>query len=311
MIAQWRTVDLFLLLLFSLSVVSNSSWPHGLEHTGFPVLHYLPEFVHTVHWVHDAIQPSHPLSLLLLLSSIFPSIRAFTNELALHVRWSKYWSFSSASVLPMNIQGWFPLRLTGWSCSPTDSQKSSPASQFESTDSSVLSLLYGPTLTSIHDYWQNHSFDSVQSCPTLCDTMDWSTPGFPVHHQLLELAQTHIHWVGDPIQHLILCCPLLLLPSVFPRIRVFPNESVLCIRWPEYWTFSFSISPSNEYSGFISFRIDWFDLLAVQGTLKSLLQHHSSKPSILQHSAFYMVQLSHPYMTTRKTIALKIQTFVG
>ena len=114
-----------------------------------------------------------------------------------------------------------------------------------------------------------------------------------------------------PSNHLILCHPLLLPPSVFPSIRVFSCESVLRIRWPKYWRFSFSISPSNEYSGLISFRIDWLDLLAVQGTLKSLLQHHSSKASILQLSAFFIVQLSHPYMTTRKTIALTRQTFVA
>ena len=110
--------------------------------------------------------------------------------------------------------------------------------------------------------------------------------------------------------HLILCHPLLLLPSIFPSIRVFSNESALCIRWPKYWSFSFSISPAHEYSGLTSFRIDWFDLLAIQGTLKSLL-NHSSKESILQHSAFFMVQLSHPYVTTGKTIALTIQTSVG
>ena len=114
-----------------------------------------------------------------------------------------------------------------------------------------------------------------------------------------------------PSNRLILCHPLLLLPSVFPSIRVFPHESVLCIRWPKYWSFSFSISPSNEYSGLISFRMDWLDLLAVQGTLKSLLQHHSSKASILWCSAFFLVQLSHPYMTTGKTIALTRWTFVG
>jgi len=111
--------------------------------------------------------------------------------------------------------------------------------------------------------------------------------------------------------HLILCCPLLLLPSIFPSIRVFSNESVIRIRWPKYWNFSFSISPSNEYSGLISFRSDWFDLFAIQGTLKSLLQHHSSKASILQCLAFFVVQLSHPCMTTGKTIALKRWTFVG
>ena len=111
--------------------------------------------------------------------------------------------------------------------------------------------------------------------------------------------------------HLFLCCPLLLPPSIFPSIRVSSNESVLCIRWLKYWSFSFSINPSNEYSELISFRIDWFDLLAVQGTLKSLLQHHSWKASILQCSAFFIVQLSHPYMTTEKTIALTRRTFVG
>ena len=114
-----------------------------------------------------------------------------------------------------------------------------------------------------------------------------------------------------PSNHLILCHPLLLLPSIFPSIRVFPSESVLCIRWPKHWSFSSSISPSNESSGLISFRIDWLDLLAVQRTLKSLLQHHSSKASILWHSAFFIVHLSHPYMTPRKTIALTRQTFVG
>ena len=111
--------------------------------------------------------------------------------------------------------------------------------------------------------------------------------------------------------HLTLCCSLLLLPSVFPSIRVFSSESVLRIKWPKYWSFSFSISPSNEYSGLISFRIDWLDLLAIQGTLKSLLQHHSSKASVLQHLAFFLVQLSHPYMTTGKTIALTRWTFVS
>ena len=114
-----------------------------------------------------------------------------------------------------------------------------------------------------------------------------------------------------PSNHLILCHPLLLLPSIFPSIRVFSNESALCIRWPKYWSFSFSISPSNEHPGLISFRMDWMDLLAVQGTLKSLLQHHSSKASILRCSAFFVVQLSHPYMITGTTIALTRQTFVG
>ena len=126
----------------------------------------------------------------------------------------------------------------------------------------------------------------------------------PVHHQLLwSLLKLMSIESLVPSNHLILCCPLLLLPSIFPSIRVFSNELNLHIRWPKYWSFSFSISPSNGYSGFISFRIDWFDL-AVQGTLKSLLQHHSSKASILPCSAFFMMQLSHPYMTTGKTRAL-------
>ena len=132
--------------------------------------------------------------------------------------------------------------------------------------------------------------------------MDCNTSGLPVHHQLPEFTQTRCPL--RPTNHLILCHPLLLLPSIFPSIRAFSNESVLHIRWPKYWSFDFNISPSNEYSGLIYFRNDWLDLLVVQGTLKNLLQHHSSKASILRHSAFFIVQLSHPYMTTGKTIAL-------
>ena len=124
-------------------------------------------------------------------------------------------------------------------------------------------------------------FSSVaQSCLTLCNPVDCSTPSFPVHHQLPELAQTHVHQVGDAIQSSHLLLPLLLPSSIFPSIRVFSNESVLPIRWPKHWSFSFNISPSNEYSGLIPFRMDWLDLLAIQGILKSLLQHHSSKASI-------------------------------
>ena len=155
-------------------------------------------------------------------------------------------------------------------------------------------------------------FSSVaQLCLTLCHPMDCSMPGFPAHHQLLSLLKLMSIESVMPSNHLILCRPLLLLPSLFPSIRVFPNESVICIRWPKDWNFSFNISPSNEYSGLISFRMDWLDLLAVQGTLKSLLQHHSLKASILWHSAFFIVQLSHPYMTAGKTIALTRQTFAG
>ena len=141
--------------------------------------------------------------------------------------------------------------------------------------------------------------------------MDCSTPGCPVHHQLLEPTQTHVHCVKLPSNDLILCHPLLFPPSIFPSIRGFSSESVLWIGWPKYWSFSFSITPCNEYSGLISFRIDRLDLLAVQGTLKSLLQQQSSKASILWCSAFFMVQLSHPYMTIGKTIALIRWTYVG
>ena len=141
--------------------------------------------------------------------------------------------------------------------------------------------------------------------------MDCSTPGFPFYHQLRSLLKLVSIESVMPSNHLILCHPFLLLPSIFPSIRLFSKESALRIRWPKYWSFSFSISPSNKYSGLISFRIDWLDLLAVQGTLKSFLQHHSSKASILWCSAFFIVQLSHPYMTTGRTIALTRWTFVG
>ena len=153
-------------------------------------------------------------------------------------------------------------------------------------------------------------FSSVaQSCLTLCDPMNCSTPGLPVHHQIPEFIQTHVHWVGDAIQASHpLSSPSPPAPNP-PSTRVFSNESTLHMRWPKYW--SVSISPSSEYSGLISFRIDWFDLLALQVILKSLLQHHSSKASILECSAFFMVQLSHPYMTTGKMIALTRWTFVG
>ena len=156
-------------------------------------------------------------------------------------------------------------------------------------------------------------FSSVfQSCLTLCDPIDCSTPGLPVSHQT---PRVHSNFMSIelvmPSNHFILCCPLLLLPSIFPSIRVFSNESAVHISWPKYWSFSFSISPSSEYSELISFRIDWLDLLAVQETLKRLLQHHSSKASILWCSAFFIVQFSHPYMTTRKTKALTRQAMLA
>ena len=152
-------------------------------------------------------------------------------------------------------------------------------------------------------------FSSVaQRCLTLWDPMDCSMPGLPVHYQLHSLLKFMSIELVILSNHLIHCCPLLLLPSIFPR--VFLNESILCIKLPKYWSFSFSIKSSNEFPTDL-FRIDWFDLLAVQGTVKSLLQHHSSKVSILQHSAFFMFQLSHPYMTTGKIMALTKRTFAG
>ena len=155
-------------------------------------------------------------------------------------------------------------------------------------------------------------FSSVaQSRPTLCDPMDCSTPGLPVYHQLSELTQIHVHRVSDAIQPSHPLSSPSPPPSIFPSIRVFSSDSVLCIRWPKYWSFSFNISPSDEYSGLVSLRLDQLDLLVVQGTLKSLLQHHSSKVSIVRHSAFFILQLSHPYMTTRKILTLTRWTFVG
>ena len=219
----------------------------------------------------------HPL---LLLPSIFPSIRVFSNESLLRIRQSGGQSIgASASVLPIFRTDFPSDGLVGSPCSPRDSQESSV--QF--SHSVIL---------------------------TLCYLMNCSTPGLPVHHQLPKFKLMAIELVM-PSSHLILCHPLLLLPSIPPSIRVFSNESTLHRRWPKFWSFSFSISPSNEHPGLISFRMDWLDLPAVQGTLKSLLQHHTSKPSILQCSAFFTVQLSHLYMTTGKTIALTRQTFVG
>ena len=157
----------------------------------------------------------------------------------------------------------------------------------------------------------NLQFSSVaQSCPTLCDPMNRSTPGLPVHHQSQNPTKPMSTESVMPSSHLILCCPLLLLPRIPPSIRVVSNESAPRMRWPKYWSFSFSINPSNEHPGLISFRMDCLDLLAVQGTLKSL-QHHSSKASILWCSPFFTVQLSHPYMTAGNTRALTRRTFVG
>ena len=175
-----------------------------------------------------------------------------------------------------------------------------------------LEYIYIYIYTHTHKNIFIHQFSSVaQSCLTLCNPMNCSTLGLPVHHQLPEFTQTHFHQVSDAIQP---SHPLLSPSPPVPNpssIRVFTNESTLRMRWLKYWSFSFSISPSNEHPGMISFRMDWLDLLAAQGTLKSLLQHHSSKASILQRLAFFTVQISHPYMITGKTIALTRRTLVG
>ena len=201
-----------------------------------------------------------------------------------------------------------PQTLQPWDCSLLRLQACDTSRDHQGLRDIESAFLFSFSFFNFNISWL-YQFSSVtQSCPTLCDPMDCSMPGFPVRHQFSLLKLMFIESV-IPSNHLILCHPLLLPPSTFPSIRVFSNESVLHIRWPKYW--SFSISPSSEYSGLISFRIDWLDLLAVQGTLKSLLQHHSSKASILWCSAFFMVQFSHPYMTTGKTIALTRQNFVG
>ena len=202
----------------------------------------------------------HPL---FLLPSIFPSIRVFCNESVLCIRWPKYWSFSF-SISPSNEYSGLIFFRMDW------------LDLFEIQFHSVQSLshvwLFVTTWTVVHQ-------------ASLSITNSWS---------LLKLMSIESMM---PSNHLIQCLPLLLPPSIFPSIRVFSSESVLCISWPKYWSFSCSISPSSEYSGLISFRMDWLDLLAVQGTLKILLQHHSSKASILWDSAFFIVQLSYPYMT--------------
>ena len=177
--------------------------------------------------------------------------------------------------------------------------------------SSVYIISWSKVMGYLIFIWESVQFSSVaQSCPTLCDPMNHSTPGLPVHHKLPEFTQLMSIKSVMPSSHLILCHPFLLLPTIPPSIRVFSNESTLHMRWPKYWSFSFSISPFNAHPRLISFRKDWLDLLAVQWILENLLQHHSSKASILQCSAFFSAQLSHPYMTTGKTNSLDRWNFV-
>ena len=293
----------------SLSHVPTLWDPMNSSTPAFPVLHHLPELAQMhVHWVSD---PSNHLIFcypLLLLSSIFPSIKIFPKESALHIRWPKYWSFSF-SISPSNKYSGlisFQIDCVFSPCCPRDPQGSFWAQEFKCISSSVLSLLYGPVLTSISIFSSVQSLSHVRLFATPRTAARQASLSITNSWSLLKLMSIELVM---PSYHLILCHPLLLLPSSFPSIRVFSNESVLHIRWPKYWNFSFS--PSNKYSGLISFRIDWLWFLVVQGTLKSLLQHHSSKASILWHSAFFIVQLSHPYMTTGKIIALTRWTFVG
>ena len=276
---------------------------------GFPVHHQLPELAQTHdHLVSDAIQPSHPLS--------SPSPPAFS----LSQRQSLFKWVSSlchvAKVFQLQHQSFqwicrsdFLYDWLVWSpCSPRTLRS---LLQHQSSKPSILQHLAFLTIQLSHPYISSVQFSSVaQSCP------HFATSWAAVHQSCLSITNSRslcklmsIKLVM-PSNHLILWCPHL-LPSIFPNIRVFSNESALHIRWLEYWSFSFGISPSNEYSGLIYFSMAWLDLLAVQDTFKSLLQHHSSKASIFQCSTFFVVQLSHPYMTTGKTIALIRQTFVS
>ena len=248
---------------------------------GLPVHRQFPEFTQTqVHWVGDAIQPSHPLSSLSSHLQSFPALRSFPMSQFVTSGGQSIGVSVSPSVISMNIQDWFPLGWTGWiSLQSKGLSRVCSSTTVQSINSSALSFL-----------------DS----PTLYDPMDCSMPGLPVHCQFLEFTQTHVHWVGDAIQP----SHLLSSPSP-PAFNLSQHHSLF--HWvsslhqvAKLLEFSFNISSSNEYSGLISFRMHWLDLLAVQGTLKSLLQHHSSKASILWHSAVFIGQLSHPYMTPGK-----------
>ena len=261
-----------------------------------------------------SLMPPNPLMLccFLFLPSIFPSTRSLPLSQFFASVGQSIGVSVSASVLPMNVQDWFPFGWTGWislqskGLSRVFSNITVQKNQFFGTQLSLWSNSH------IHTWLLEKTSASQFSRSVASDSLWPHGPKHarpPVYHQLPEFTQTHVHWVCDTIQPSHPLSSLLLLPSIFPQNRVFSNESLLCIRWPR--SFSFSISPSNEYSGLTFFRMDWLDLLAVQGTLKRLHQHHSSKASVFWCSAFFIVQLSHPYMTTGKTITLTRWTSAG
>ena len=240
----------------------------------------------------ELVMPSNHLILchpLLLLPSIFPSLRVFSNESALHIRWPKYWSFS-INISPSKEHpglisfrmDWLDLLAVQGTLKSLLQHHSSKASILWHSAFFIVQLSHPYMTTGKTIAWTAAAANSIQSCLTLCNSMNRRTPGLPVHHQLQNsLRLTSIESVM-PSSHLILSRPLL-LPPIPPSIKVFSNESTFRMRWPKYWSFCFNISPSNEHPGLSSFRMDWLDLLAVQGTPKSLLQHHSSKASILWH----------------------------
>ena len=268
----------------------------------------------------ELVMPSNHLILghmLLLLSSIFPTIKVFSNESAVCITWPNYWSFSF-SISPSNEYSelisfridWLDLlAVQGTFKSLLQHHNSKASIPFKCSVFFMVQLLHlymTTEKTIVVGYLLSHVWLFVTPWTAALQDCSQASLSFTISRNLLKLMSIELVM---PFHHLIFSCPLLLLSSIFPRIKVFSSELALCTRWPKYWSFSFSISPFSEYSGLISFKIDWFDFLPVQRTLKSLLQHHNSKASILQHLAFFMVQISQPYMITAKTIALTIWTF--
>ena len=300
------------MLLFSCQVMSYPLWPHELQHARLFCPSLSPRFCSNScplsWWYYLTISSCCSL---LLFPSIFPSTRIFSNELAVCVRWPKYWSFS---ICPWNgYSGLISFRIDWFDLLVVHRTLNS----FLQHHNSNTLILWHSAFFMVYLSHPNMTNRKAMLLLFICQVVSDSMWPRGLQHARLPcpLPSPRICSCSCPLHlflpsnHVILCCYLLLL-SILPSIRVFSSELALCIRWPEYWSFSFSISPSIEYSELISFKIDWFDLLAVQGTLKSLLQYHSSKPSILRPSAFSMVQLPQLYMTAGKAIALTIWTFV-